>query len=303
MFKINLPSSKDYILSGYQQIIYVKHGPTLEIDLDYFNEAIEKIHDPYNNFTRLEQGEIQIYFEKLISNEISINCINGIRTEVLIYIGYNCDYCKYSINDDYYYCYECHKDMCNICYQAGEELEEESKQDDIEAEDEDGEYPKRDFCKKNHLEKIKTRRICDYNMCEINCDICENRILEPTFYTDETILNPDNSTSFDLCFECYKDNPEIVVEKDLKKVNLNFPCLNCYFDNMIDWICILKDRSNSLILINKNTMEYCLCSQNMINQYGYYVISLERLNSFLNDKGYSENIIYDILVDINVTLF
>lgn len=184
---------------------------------------------------------------------------------------------------------------------ADEEIEEEKQnetEDDIEKK-----LPKRDYCKNNHYEKIKRRKECDYNMCDINCDNCSNRILEPVFYSDETTLNLDISDSFDLCFKCAEEKPELITEKELKKVSLNFSCMNCNFYNMVDWIPVLKDGDQSLILINKNTMEYCLCSRNMINQYGYYVISIEKLNGFLNDKGFKHGIIFDILLTMNVTLF
>mgnify|MGYP000311237051 CR=1 FL=1 len=292
MFKINLQTTDDYILSGYYQRLYVKHGSTIEIDLDYFEEAIEKIHDPENNFTRLDQDEIRIYFEKLLLNEFSVNCINGIRTETDIYIGYNCDYCTYSIFGNYYYCYECHKDMCDVCYHSEEE------EDDL-----DGITQKKYYCKQNHFDKIKTRIQCNYNVSMIQCDVCTYRILDPIFYSNEESINIESTETFDLCLRCFEKNPELVEEKNLFKISLNFSCNNCLFDNMMDWIPVLKDLDNSFILINKNTLEYCLFSCNTSNQYGYYVLSIDKLNSYINEIGSNPAIILTILSSMSISLF
>ena len=29
---------------------------------------------------------------------------------------YICDYCNTNIKKNWYYCFHCHKDMCNLCY-------------------------------------------------------------------------------------------------------------------------------------------------------------------------------------------
>jgi hypothetical protein len=280
MFKINLPNTENYITGQYSEKLFVKHESTMEIDLDYFEESIQKINNFCHNFSKLSQYEIQDYFEKLLSNKININCINGIITEVSKPVLYYCDYCGFIISGDYYYCYECHKDICNTCY--------ENKINST--------------CISHDYNNIKKRKECDYNDYQIICNLCDNKIIDPMFYSDEEDMNSLDDT-YDLCMDCVSKNSGLIEQNSLKKIILKFPCDNCSFDNMIDWIPVLKDNENSFILINKNTMQYCLFCRNSYNKYGYYVISLEKLNSFINQKGFMITIIYSILLDMKVTSF
>lgn len=276
MLYINLPKSGNYILNGIYQRLFVKHDESIIIiNLKDYKEVISKINNNLENFIVISNNEIREYFENIFKNNINIKSINGIRLEVDTYIGYICDYCSNPIediiNDYYYYCYKCHKDMCIDCF----EKENES-------------------CKNFHNNKIKKRNVCDYNSYYLNCNKCSNKIIDPEFYSDEI----DTIESYDLCIYCYEKYPNIVLEKNLHKVRHKFPCDNCNFGNMLDWIPFLKDKDNSYILINKNTMEYCISTIINLIDNVYYVLDLDIINDFINIKGKDNLIIFNLLKNL-----
>lgn len=280
--QINLPETGDYILNGLYQRLFVKHDniTTMIINLHDFNESISKINNILENFIILSNDEIREYFESIFSNSINIKSINGIRLEVDLPIEYSCDYCfnniEYIDTDYYYYCYKCHNNICMDCFRK--------------------EFQEQRTCKYDHSNKIKKRNFCTYNSFYINCDECSEKIIEPLFYSDES----DLINSYDICIDCYEKYPEIQETRDLYKIECIFPCDNCNFGNMLDWIPLLKDKDNSYILINKNTMEYCVSTR--INAFDsvYFVLDLDTINDFINNQGRDDLIIFSMIIRLGL---
>lgn len=66
--------------------------------------------------TVLDLDKIKKYFQYVKDQEIRIMHINGMQISGWC-TGYYCDYCRASCEGSkYYYCYDCHKDMCSLCY-------------------------------------------------------------------------------------------------------------------------------------------------------------------------------------------
>lgn len=286
---INLPDTADYILNGFYQRLFVKHeNSSLIIDLNIFEEAISKINNFSNNFIKVSNNQIREYFHNILTNNrSSIECINGKKLEVDIYIEYDCDYCLHKIddieNDYYYYCYECHNNMCIDCF------ENETEIDSYAA------IPV-SFCK-NHCSKIKKRNICSYNIYTFNCNNCYKRITDPLFYSDEI----DIFNSYDMCKYCNEKYPDIAITRNLHKIESKFPCDDCDFGNMLDWIPLLMDRDDSYILINKNTMEYCVSIVNILIKTVYYVLDIDKINDFINKTGYDSIILFKLMKQLNLS--
>ena len=282
--QINLPESGDYILNGIYQRLFVKHDniSTLILNLHDLNESISKINNILENFDILSNNEIRQYFESIFSNSINIKSINGIRLEVDLPVEYSCDYCFNPMedidSDYYYYCYKCHKNICINCF--GKELQDQKT------------------CKYNDLNKIKKRKFCTYNSFYINCDECSEKIIEPVFYSDESEL----INSYDICIHCYEKYPDIAETIELYKIESIFPCDNCNFGNMLDWIPVLKDKDDSYILINKNTMEYCVSTRINAFDIVYYVLELDIINDFINTQGRDDLIIFNMLIKLHLVL-
>ena len=95
-----------------------------------------------------------------------------------------------------------------------------------------------------------------------------NKLIIMPYYT-----KPLQNNYYDVCEECYDEGPD----QTLTYCYINMPCNDCCFGSMIDWIPILTDVEYSLLLVNKNTSEYCIAIYNM-GKIEYYTVGINQIN-------------------------
>ena len=61
------------------------------------------------------------------------------------------------------------------------------------------------------------------------------------------------------------------------------------------------DRDDSYILINKNTMEYCVSIVNILIKTVYYVLDIDKINDFINKTGYDSIILFKLMKQLNLS--
>ena len=167
-----------------------------------------------------------------------ITLIDGIGPECDGCNIYTCDFCMNDCESQYYYCYDCHNDICNLCYENQNIL---CKQHDV-----------------RYREPI-------YSF--VRCYQCNQVILDDTLYgVDEhrnTIYSYDKQPSnesdddvFTLCIKCSKtEKGQIIInEKSLLMIKNNIISLcDCSdFGSIDDWVQIYYDDMNNMILFNVN---------------------------------------------------
>lgn len=268
MIQLNLPETKNYIRIFETTCINVTHGSSLNIDESLLMTSIDNIKNN-EHLKRLTHEDIRNYFVKLLEDELCVDSINGLDLEN-ISSQYNCDYCNTLIDKNYYYCYHCHKDMCDTCFTL--ENEQCIKNFGI------------DRCKEAHLQKIKPRkiRVSDYHYC----DVCHKLIIMP-YYT-----KPVQNNYYDVCDDCYTESPD----QSLSYKSVYIPCDDCRFGSMIDWVPILTDTEYSLLLVNKNTSEYCIGIY-INGKIEYYIVDIIQINQNINEG----DTFYSVLTKIKST--
>lgn len=282
MSHINLIKTDDYI---YQNnfLLYVKHDKnTLNFDISLIENIINELLK--QNFKLLSEIEIVKYFENILeTNEQNIihreqriiEKINGNKMCSWDHGELKCRYCEKFILYHYFYCYDCHYNMCINCYNNNDEQMNK--------------VLKLSICKNDH--KLKLRNY--YYFDQIVCDICDEYIEYPILHYRNL---DDESDTYDLCFECWKLNKD----NNLKREDLKKPCTDCDFGTIIDWIPILIDNSNDLILFNKNTLEFCLSIKIEEKYWNYYVIKIDKIIKNMKVKDKNIGIIRNILINLNI---
>ena len=247
-----------------------------------------KYFDVYDN------DSITQYLNEILKNEDRIQIINGIKLPCnFLGNSYYCDYCNTEIKGDYFYCYHCHKDMCNLCYlEVNEEVALKNGAKN---------YHKREnklnTCRnQNMLEKrqiIKRRGPLVKSSYFHTCDLCNNDCITDFYYDDDN--------NFDICNECYtndynnakeqvnqrsallKTKNMCLVKKDDK---ISYVFEQCNFGSMLYWFPILYEKElGCFVLINlnkddKNYRKICLVSCDDHGRLGYYIVNkiLEDIN-------------------------
>ena len=257
---------------GY--IVLIK--PTKVDELPVINPLL--INNKYLTINTSES--ILKYFNDLINNsdDMRITVLNGIKLE-FEYNSYYCDYCKTSINDDWFYCYHCYNDMCKMC--------NEEKSEEIALKNGSINYKNREK-KLNECfvcNKIVSRNIYYLNSsCNYYCDLCNNDIIDTHYYSTKN----KNYNSYDICLPCVELNPKAKEEVETKsmklidkndKNNINFNHTD--FNSMLDWFPIVSDTGYCSILMNlnihdKNYKKLCLQSCDNHGRMGYYIIQNEK---------------------------
>ena len=270
MFQINLPTTDEYISNKNYNCLYVKHNDSLRLSCEIIDVSIAQIKN--DNLIKLNEIDIYNYFNNIleyrlgnehifnnISEYINIHSINGYN---LSYYEshYNCSYCKSYIDNNYFYCLYCHKNICNGCYT-----------DTI-------------HCNIDHKRKIKSRLLATSKNYLLYCDGCDVVIIKQ-YYSKKV---QDNT--YDLCIKCYNNKPD----QELEKYEYILPADNCNFGTIIDWIPILKDNKNDLLLLNKNTFEYCIAVK-CINGWYYYILELKQITQNMKLKDPKEGIFNNLL--------
>lgn len=266
-----LPESED-IFYNRDYIVFL-HKPTTLDNLPNIDESF--IHKKYLTICNPEY--INTYFNHIINDNIRLQIFNGINMNEC---SYRCDYCNTSINDDWYYCFHCYKDMCKLCYQ---EVDEETAIKHGATN-----YKTRE----NALHECRTcniiqpRPIYDIdNLGNKSCDLCHTSIelLHPRYSIRET------NNSLDICTECYthkEDARNMVETKEMKlftKENKKgFLFTYTDFNSLCYWIPIISDEHDCHVFMNLNPDDnhygkVCLQSCDDHGRYGYFIIQDESI--------------------------
>jgi hypothetical protein len=245
------------------------------IDIKYINEK-------YTSICTSEY--IESYFKQITENHFRLKVFNGLLMGEDLLKFYYCDYCGSSINENWYYCFDCHSDMCKLCYEEDEKtiIKKRAKN-----------YKLREYelnnCRSHN--KIKYRPV--YKMTELKyCDICEY-----VFETSDDLytLEKEGENSFDICMNCYKNDEtkDIVIQKEMKLVKAgedrkNYLFSYTDFGSLLYWIPIISDTEQCHVLMNlnpddKNYGKLCLQSCDDHGRFGYYIF-------------YDENMTLDMLL-------
>lgn len=265
--------------------------PMPSIDPSMINYKYLKIETP---------DTILEYFNDILNNHMRIQVINGIYVYDNI-STYYCDYCNTEINDNWFYCVHCNKDMCKLCY---EETSEE-----IALKNGAQNYKKREkkLNECHSYKQIKPRNM--YNIITPiyirTCDLCNQRInVCDNFYSIK-----DEYDTYDICYGCYQNNDDaksIIETKSMSLIDVNDKS-NYYFNHtefgsMLYWFPIVSDIDGCNVLMNLNPDhvncgKICLMSSDDHGRCGYYIIRdetydlqrvLQRLKEIC-DKGTYES--------------
>lgn len=227
-----------------------------------------QLHSRYEFFT---QDLIQEYFDDLVNCNYRVHTINGIRLSGDTRI--RCDYCRTETGIKYYYCLQCHKDMCELCY--GETSEEIALKNGAKN------YAKRKdslvLCQKSH--HLVNRATVGYGTyC---CNMCDGECISWDVEKNLGIYS-NRELDYDLCLECGKteEGKNLIGEKTLVQTDYTMlPVYTCSFGSLLDWVPILKDYGEDhMILYNLNPAspyyrKVALCCFDDHGRMGYFTIS------------------------------
>jgi len=225
--------------------------------------------------------------------DLSEERIQNVEGMCALRYGLGCDYCKTSVRtNEYYYCTDCHKDMCLLCKS---EVSEE-----IAVANGAKNYASRkealNLCQQQHA--LVDRQLALAS--DKNCDVCSENCKEGCRYVEL----PENHT-FDICERCWvTSQTEIDAHggKDsFKKCFVSF-MQNTRFGSLFDWKPIITDENNNYVFVNINR-DSLLCGKfaaRMIDDHGrcgYYVLDkiasidelVKKLNDYANDKEWIES--------------
>lgn len=208
---------------------------------------------------RLTNDKIIRYFLDLLQNETRVITINGTCDSSLY-----CDYCPCtSISREYYYCYDCNKDMCCACFS---EVSEE-----IALKNGAKNWHKR----KDALALCRgTHRLHQRDFIIPCCDKCDLGInmFVPYF---------SNGAGDDVCASC--QTPSLVEENNLRETTIPANVIenNDHFGNMLDWVPLYQDMQEAeeafiLQCSNKENQFYrhlALACCDDHGRFGYYTCS------------------------------
>lgn len=281
-----LDISKNIIITDEDAFLFVDKPFVLE-NLPSIDHSL--INDKY---LTIETPETIIeYFKDLLDTDGSsmrIKVLNGLYLDNDC-SAYYCDYCKTSIDDDWFYCNYCNKDMCKMCY---EETSEE-----IALKNGAKNYKQREEAlnKCRTSNKIESRNIYKL-ITPINgrtCDICDNKFHERYIDINEnfySVKTGDYGNTFDICLDCYQksDNVRNMVEtKSMRLIDVNDKTnYNFYytgFGSMLYWFPVISDTEDCRVFINLNPDDInygkiCLQSSDDHGHFGYFIIRDEKYN-------------------------
>ncbi len=210
------------------------------------------------------------YFNDILNDCLRISMINGMSSS---YNGanYKCDYCETIIEkgSNYFYCYDCYLDMCNLCFSETNEENRTSSR-----------------CREHNL---KTR----YSWELYYCDICDVNIYDTYRYSN----CEEKEYCEDLCQKCSEtEEGKKFIEDNKLILTENIIDGGSDFGSMLDWIPILRDDEYNLILYNCNPESElckrlaCVSSDNHERMGFYTVKETLSLNELLDklEEYYSE---------------
>ncbi len=211
-----------------------------------------------NRCRQPSKDEIADYLETINNQRIMI--VNGIKLCVGEYIWSNvffCNECNDKCNGEllshYNYCYECQINLCDSCFN------QETN---------------------NHNEHYVSHRQKPYLFF---CDLCMANGGDELFLNDHAILSTtkyhNDEYDYDLCLKCSQTNQGqlIIVEKKLDLIDNITPWSQCQFNSLMDWIPIIIESEEGMILINLNPESqyhemFALASIDDHGRWGFYTI-------------------------------
>lgn len=254
---------------GYYRI---HRGSTIRIRLSNLNSSIFSNLPEIDGLKKETFLSIKSWFSDVLNGNLYLNSINGI---VLGDDTYNCDYCLSNIEDNntYFYCLNCHQDMCSICYNnknsdALNKFEKTSQQ-----------------CKDLHIIQMR-----DFQY-KVYCDLCNNDINTEYKFTNKPFI-PSDWNTYDICIPCSTSDEGkfYIKDKNLVKISNSLQYDDSGYGNFLDWIPIYSDDLSNFICINLNSdsVNYMKISLAVKNS-SYYdstiriIMLIKGLDELIND--------------------
>jgi hypothetical protein len=216
------------IVDGDELCLYCPIINNDDIDIEYFKYLTEYIK------INIDLEKISLTIATELTDMVKHDCIKAINGFKIgdyssiysitddTYCTYQCDYCKISPchADKSYYCYDCYKNMCKLCYsETSEEIAIKNGATKF-------------MDRKDALDRCRKHKLLP-TLDRINtyCDECkgENVFLKSHYRFEE----------YDLCDKCYNTSEYENKSKMIKTGDLNFGSLRGWF-NIVD-NCVTAD--------------------------------------------------------------
>ena len=250
-----------------------------------------------DKLSRVDSLFINRYFDEVMNGDIRVCIINGVPTH-MDFSALFCDYCGGHIgeshksrDDCYWRCWDCQKDMCDLCHGEVDEAAALSNgavnyalRRDALALCLDGNISisSRGSSERPSVHKIQRRvnRSFDYR----RCDICENIISD-----DSRWGNKDK----DVCKACSltPDGLDFIENMGLWEFTMKEVWDNTEFGSMMDWVPVYKDSGDgeSMILMNCKSDSslfgrICLSAGDDHGRYGFFTVDSSFKMSDLFEK-------------------
>jgi hypothetical protein len=236
--------------------------PHAEVVIEY-HPNLDKLKYPTNlpeitGLKLMEQTDIELWMNTVL-NGIRVATING--KSLHVGVGYNCDICQESINDEenYYYCLECYQDICEGCYGSDDETLVNALNISIVK------------CRNDHI--IHSRCSVD----RVGCDLCNSPILDEYKFCNKPFI-PLHWNTYDLCMKCSTTDEGIgyIQEKELLQMSNSLLYNECVYDNFADWIPIYKSDST---INNNNSLCSVICMNLNTESKHYKKISIAKCSN------------------------
>ena len=252
-----------------------------------------------NGLEIMSLKQVEDYFNDILNSGTRIKVINGMRTD-MDQDSMFCDYCNTQIlecnRDQYYYCWTCHKDMCNLCY--GETDANIAKQNGAIHFEQRCEALA--TCRTHHLQKRKI--IMNFYGCY--CDLCSKQLNSGLLWSNIRYVGQYSRS--DVCESCSSsaDGIKFITDNKLEKLECGNSLLEWWnltqFGSILDWVPLYKDKEYNMILLNCNKKSnlvgrLALVSTDDHGRNGYYTLPVNwTLSKTLETiKNYHENEIVD----------
>lgn len=227
-----------------------------------------------------EEGVIE-YFQYLNNGELRIQMVNGVPISEMYPDTLDCDYCNTCIiehngRNPYYYCMQCHKDMCNLCHsETSSEIAEANGSKNYEK--------RREAlakCKAHNLEKRDF--LIGYDCGECSCDVCSKSLSDTTSFWSDVGKVKSVMSRQDCCSQCATTEKgiKLITERGMEEFDRQELAEKMWattlFGSMMDWVPVLEYEGDS-VLFNYNSQspyvgKYALVAEDDHGRMGYYTL-------------------------------